>query len=106
MACDYINKNFENKIMISEVADMVGMANSSFCHFFKKRTGKSFVDYLNDVRIGHASLQLIETTKTISEVCYNSGFNNVSNFNRFFKAKKGLTPTDFRAFNQQQILKY
>lgn len=106
IACEYINKNYENKIMISEVAVLVGMANSSFCHFFKKRTGKSFVDYLNDVRIGHAALQLIETTKTISEVCYNSGFNNVSNFNRFFKSKKGLTPTDFRTFNQQQILKY
>ena len=106
LACDYINKNYQNKIMINDLADLIGMTNSSFCHFFKKRTRKSFVDYLNEVRIGHASVQLIETTKTISEVCFNSGFNNISNFNRFFKAKKGLTPTDFRTFNQQQIMKY
>jgi AraC-like DNA-binding protein len=106
MACDYINKNYVNKIMISEVADKVGMTNSSFCHFFKKRTGKSFVEYLNDVRIGHATLQLIETTKPITEVCFTSGFNNISNFNRFFKGRKGITPSDFRAFNQQQISNY
>jgi AraC-like DNA-binding protein/quercetin dioxygenase-like cupin family protein len=106
LACDYINKNFQNKIMINDLADLVGMTNSSFCHFFKKRTSKSFVDYLNEVRIGHASVQLMETTKTISEVCYNCGFNNVSNFNRIFRAKKGLTPSEFRKYNQQQIMKY
>lgn len=106
LVCDYINKNFQNKIMITDLADMIGMTNSSFCHFFKKRTGKSFVDYMNDVRIGHASVQLIDTTKTIGEVCYNCGFVNISNFNRTFKSKKGLTPTEFRSFNQQQIMKY
>jgi len=105
-ACDHINKNYQNKIMIVDLAKLIGMTNSSFCHFFKKRTGKSFVDYLNEVRIGHASIQLIETTKTISEVCYNCGFNNVSNFNRIFREKKNLTPSEFRKFNQQQIQKY
>jgi AraC-like DNA-binding protein len=106
LSCDYINRNFRNKIKIEDVAGIIGMTNSSFCHFFKKRTQKSFVDYLNEVRIGHAAVQLIETTKTISEVCYNCGFNNVSNFNRIFRSKKGLTPTEFRKFNQQQIMKY
>lgn len=106
LACDYINKNFEKKIKIEDISSLIGMTDSSFCHFFKKRTQKSFVDYLNEVRIGHASVQLIETTKTISEVCYNCGFNNVSNFNRIFRTKKGSTPTEFRKFNQQQIMKY
>lgn len=106
MATSYINKNYQNKIMISDVANLISMTNSSFCHFFKKRTRKSFVDYLNEVRIGHASVQLIETTKSISEVCYNCGFNNVSNFNRIFRTKKGQTPSEFRKFNQQQIMKY
>lgn len=106
MTCDYINKNFENKIMISDVANLINMTNSSFCHFFKKRTQKSFIDYLNEVRIGHASVQLIETTKTISEICYSCGFNNVSNFNRIFREKKMLTPSEFRNFNHQQIMKY
>lgn len=106
LTCDYINRNYQKKIMIEELANMIGMTNSSFCHFFKKRTRKSFIEYLNEVRIGHASVQLIETTKTISEVCYDCGFNNVSNFNRIFRIKKNLTPTEFRKFNQQQILKY
>lgn len=106
LSCDYINRNYHKKIKIEDVSVLAGMTNSSFCHFFKKRTQKSFIDYLNDVRIGHAAVQLIETTKTISEVCYNCGFNNVSNFNRIFLAKKGLTPTEFRKFNQQQIMKY
>ncbi len=106
MATSYINKNYQNKIMISDVANLISMTNSSFCHFFKKRTRKSFVDYLNEVRIGHASVQLIETTKSISEVCYNCGFNNVSNFNRIFRTKKRQTPSEFRKFNQQQIMKY
>lgn len=106
LACDYINKNYEKKIKIEDISTLIGMTDSSFCHFFKKRTQKSFIDYLNEVRIGHAAVQLIETTKTISEVCYNCGFNNVSNFNRIFRTKKGLTPTEFRKFNQQQIMKY
>jgi AraC-like DNA-binding protein len=105
-ATAYINHHYQEKIKISDIADLIGMTNSSFCHFFKKRTQKSFVEYLNEVRIGHASVQLIETTKTISEVCYDCGFNNVSNFNRIFKSKKGLTPSEFRKFNLQQIMKY
>jgi len=105
-ACEHINRNYQNKIMIEDLAKLIGMTNSSFCHFFKKRTNKSFVDYLNEVRIGHASVELIETTKTISEVCFNCGFNNVSNFNRIFREKKSLTPSEFRKFNQQQIMKF
>ncbi len=106
LACDYINRNYHKKIKIEDVSGLIGMTNSSFCHFFKKRTQKSFVDYLNEVRIGHAAVQLIETTKTISEVCYNCGFNNVSNFNRIFREKKNLTPSEFRKYNFQQITKY
>ena len=106
VACEYISKNYQNRIRIEDLANLIGMTNSSFCHFFKKRTNKSFVDYLNEVRIGHASVQLIETTKTISEVCYNCGFNNVSNFNRIFRDKKNFTPSEFRKYNQQQIMKF
>jgi len=106
LSCEYISKNYQNRIKIEDLANLIGMTNSSFCHFFKKRTNKSFVDYLNEVRIGHASVQLIETTKTISEVCYNCGFNNVSNFNRIFRDKKSLTPSEFRKYNQQQIMKF
>ncbi|WP_299664810.1 AraC family transcriptional regulator [uncultured Polaribacter sp.] len=106
LVCDYINKNFTEKITVSQIAKLVGMTNSSFCHFFKKRTGKSLVEYINDVRIGHTSVQLIESTKSISEICYSCGFNNLSNFNRVFKARKGRSPRDYRSFNNKQITKY
>lgn len=106
LACEFIHRNYQNKIRIDELAALTKMAVSSFSHFFKKRTGKSFLDYLNDVRVGHAAVKLIETTISISEVCYSCGFNNISNFNRLFKERKALTPSEFRKLNQQQILKY
>jgi len=67
-----------------------------FIRFFKQRTGISFIDNLLEVRLGHASRQLIDTTKSISEIAYNCGFNNISNFNRLFKKKKNCTPKEFR----------
>jgi AraC-like DNA-binding protein len=68
----------------------------SFSRFIKKRTGKSFVDFVNSHRIGIAAQELLETNKSISEICFECGFNNISNFNRIFKKKQGCTPGDFR----------
>jgi len=92
----YISANYQNKIRIDDVAALINMTNSSFCHFFKRRTQKSFVDFLNDMRVAEAARMLIETTHTISEISYNCGFNNISNFNRIFKKRKGITPSEFR----------
>ena len=63
---------------------------------FKKRTGKTFIDSLNEIRLGHASRMLIDTTNTIAEIAYKCGFNNISNFNRIFKRKKFCIPKEFR----------
>jgi transcriptional regulator GlxA family with amidase domain len=68
----------------------------AFSRFFKARTGKTFVDTLNEIRLGHASRFLIETTESITEVAYKCGFNNMSNFNRIFRKKKNCTPKEFR----------
>jgi AraC-like DNA-binding protein len=84
---EHVNNNF---------GQIAGMTEVSLSRFFKLRTGKTFVDTLNDIRLGHASRMLIETTQSINEIAYKCGFNNMSNFNRIFKKKKDSTPKEFR----------
>jgi AraC-like DNA-binding protein len=99
---EYIQQNIHQNIKIKEVADLVNMSETAFSHFFKKRTQRSFSDYITDLRAGHAARQLIETEKNISEIVYDCGYNNISNFNRIFKKKVGLTPSEFRS--QQRLI--
>lgn len=96
VAMDYLNANFDKQISLGEVAKLVNMAEVSFSRFFKQRTGMSFIDSLIEIRLGHASRMLIDTTQSVAEIAYNCGFNNLSNFNRTFKNKKNVTPTEFR----------
>ena len=95
-AFEYLNQNFDKAITLAEVSKLAGMTEVSFSRFFKNRSGKTFIDSLNDIRLGHASRMLIDTTHSISEIAYNCGFNNISNFNRIFKKKKGCTPKEFK----------
>jgi len=95
-AFQHMYDNFDRSISLSEVAKLVNMTEVSFSRFIKKRTGNTFIDSLNEIRLGHASKKLIETTHSISEISYHCGFNNISNFNRIFKKKKGCTPKAFR----------
>lgn len=93
---NYMLENYSRKISLSEVAELVGMTEVSFSRFFKKRTSRSFIDSLNEIRLGYATRMLIDTTTSIAEICFSCGFNNISNFNRIFKKKKGCTPKEFR----------
>jgi AraC-like DNA-binding protein len=93
---EHINNNFSQNITLSDASKIAGMTEVSLSRFFKLRTGKTFVDTLNDVRLGHASRMLIETTHSVNEIAYKCGFNNISNFNRIFKKKKDSTPKEFR----------
>ena len=92
----YLNNNFNEAITLGDAAKIAGMAQVSLSRFFKLRTGKTFIDTLNEVRLGHATRMLIDTTNSINEVAYKCGFNNMSNFNRIFKKKKDSTPKEFR----------
>ncbi len=92
----YINNNFSENITLGDAAKIAGMAEVSLSRFFKLRTGKTFIDTLTEVRLGHASRMLIDTTYSINEIAYKCGFNNMSNFNRIFKKKKDSTPKEFR----------
>ncbi|WEK38422.1 MAG: AraC family transcriptional regulator [Candidatus Pseudobacter hemicellulosilyticus] len=96
MVVDYINQHFHRNITLSEVAKMANMTDVSFSRFIKSRTGINFMDILLEARLGNAARMLIDSTQSISEIAYNCGFNNISNFNRLFKKKKGTTPKEFR----------
>jgi len=101
---DYLNKNFHKEVSLTEAARLAAMSEVAFSRFFKIRTGKTFIDTLNEVRLGHASRMLIETTQSVNEVAYRCGFNNMSNFNRIFKKKKNCTPKEFRLeFNSSGV---
>lgn len=97
MAYSYILKNYaRTDLKIGDVATLVNMTDSAFSHFFQKYAFRSFTQFLVDVRIGHACKLLIDTDETIGQVCYASGFNNLSNFNRLFKKYRNATPVAFR----------
>jgi AraC-like DNA-binding protein len=93
---DFINENFSRTIRLAEAAELVEMAETAFSRFFKAKTGITFVDYLNDIRLGHASRLLIDSTSPIAEIAQECGFTSLTNFNRIFKKRKGLVPKDFR----------
>lgn len=92
----YIADHYQEDIRLSILADMVGMTSVSFSRFFRLRTGKTFSDYIIDIRLGFATRLLVDSAHTIAEICYDCGFNNLSNFNRLFKRKKGCSPKEFR----------
>jgi AraC-like DNA-binding protein len=92
----HLNSNFDKNITLAEAAQLVSMSEVAFSRFFKVRTGKTFIDTLNEIRLGNASRMLIDTTQGINEIAFKCGFNNISNFNRIFKKKKDCTPKEFR----------
>jgi len=93
---EFIHTSFDKQISLGEAAKIASMTESAFSRFFKLRTGMTFIDCLTEVRLGHASRMLISTTKTIAEIAYSCGFNNISNFNRIFRKKKSCTPRELR----------
>ncbi len=93
---EYVQENFSRKITLKEIAELANMSTVSFNRFIKSRTGKTFVEYLNDTRISFATRWLIETDLSIGEIGYKCGFNNIANFNRVFKKQKKNTPSAFR----------
>jgi len=92
----FILKNFKNEIYIEEIADKLNMSAASFSRYFKHHTRKTFSNYVTEIRISHACRLLMEGNYSISEICYKSGFENLSNFYRHFKKHTGLIPKDYK----------
>lgn len=97
--CLFIQNNFYHKISLKEVADLIYLTESNFCKFFKKATGKTYSDYLNELRINEACRLLVQSEKTISQISFECGFETLSYFNRVFLNKKRITPTMYRNRN-------
>jgi AraC-like DNA-binding protein len=97
--CLFIQNNFQNKIYLKEVADIIYLTESNFCQFFKKATGKTYSDYLNEIRINEACRLLVQSEKTISQISYECGFETLSYFNRVFLKKKSITPSKYKTNN-------
>ncbi len=94
--CQHIQKNSTRIIDLETIASLIHLSPSAFCKFFKRATGKTFSDYVNDIRIGNACHVLTESDKAIGEVAYETGFESLTYFNRVFLKKKGITPRGFR----------
>ncbi len=94
--CDYIMKNFTSDLTLNQVSDIANMSPNVFCKFFKERTRKTFVNFLNEVRIGYACKLISSEQYNISEICYMSGFHNLSNFNRQFIKIVNKTPRQYK----------
>lgn len=89
---EYSIKNFRNKIQLEEIADVANISPNSFCRYFKTRTGKTYSQFLIELRVGHACKLLIENNQCIKRLCYESGFNNFSSFHKYFKTITGKSP--------------
>ena len=94
---DYLLKNFQNEITLYQISKIANMSPASFCRYFKERTSKTLITFLNEIRVGHACKLLIENKHmNISQICYDCGFNNLTNFNIQFKKIKKMSPVTYR----------
>ena len=93
---NYIDDHYKGDMSLEQLANHVGMTPTAFSRYFKLRTGKNLSEYIVDIRLGHAARLLVDTTDSVSEICWATGFNTLSNFNRLFLKRKGCTPTEFR----------
>ncbi len=96
----YVLSNFKDDLSVKDIAQKCNMNTAAFCRYFKKKTGKTFKDFMNEIRLGNAAGLLLKGDLTIAEVSFQSGFNNPSYFNRLFKRMNGITP---KAYQSQYI---
>lgn len=90
-----LHQNYTQDVKLDEIADLSGMNASAFCRYFKSKTGKSLVQYVNEQRIKFACRLLLEGKMTVTQICYECGFNSLSNFNRQFKVITNYTPSGY-----------
>ena len=101
----YIARHFHEEIRLDTLADMVGMTPVAFSRFFHQRTGRTLSEYIIEMRIDSAARMLIDSTRTVAEICYDCGFNTLSNFNRLFRKQRGCSPTEFREnFRKKKLI--
>ncbi len=100
---NYVNKHFKEQISLTEIADHASMTVPGFCRYFKKATGKTFTKMVNEYRVVHATKLLSESNKSITDICFECGFNNFSHFNKLFKEFTGKTALQYRKEMRRMI---
>jgi AraC-like DNA-binding protein len=100
---NFIMNNFQEDVSLEAVANIASMNPAAFCRYFKRVTQKSFVQFLNDIRIGYACKLLLDEKLTVSQICYESGFKNLSNFNKQFKLATNKTPQNYKLQHQNNL---
>lgn len=93
---EYIMSNYLQEISLSEVASVACMNEAAFCKYFKKRYNKTFIQVVSEIRISYACRELIKEDSNITEVCYQSGFNTISNFTKTFRKITGVSPREYK----------
>jgi AraC-like DNA-binding protein len=93
---EYALVHFKNPVNLATVASLANMSKTAFCRFFRKSTGKTYFDFLKEIRLGHACKLLQETDMTIQQVCFECGYESLSNFNRLFKRFLKTSPFKYR----------
>ena len=99
----YVIQNYNRPITLQDVAEKAQMSSTAFCRYFKKSTRHSLSGFIKEIRIGKACKMLTESSDSIQEISYGTGFNNISNFNRQFKELTGYTPSEYRKKNMEKI---
>jgi AraC-like DNA-binding protein len=94
--CELISRKFRERVTQKEAAQEARMSVPSFSRFFRRATNKTFPAFLNEVRISHATQLLLDTDRTVTEICYDAGFANLSNFNRQFLRLRKVPPREYR----------
>lgn len=102
---DYLMSEFRNPIRLEAIAALASMAPTAFCRYFKSRTNKTVISFVNELRVGYAHKLLMETPRTITDIAYECGFNNVSNFYRQFQAITGRSPLQYRREYEERLTK-
>ncbi len=103
---EYIENNFRKPIKLADAAHVARMSESAFSHYFKRNTGRNFVDHLADVRIDHAARMLYETALSVNDICGECGFTNTANFIRVFKKRRTMPPAQYREWVRGAVMKY
>lgn len=102
---DFISKNFTKQIKLWELAERAKMTENSFCRYFKKNTGKTLMQFIIEIRIGHACKLLLENELNMKQICFESGFQNLVSFHKYFKQQMGSTPLAYqKAYLQKKVL--
>lgn len=94
----YTIDNFRDPVTLSQVADIACMSVPAFCNYFKRSTKKTYIDFLNEIRVGYACTLLMETKKTVLDICFDSGYNTMANFHKQFLKIKRVTPLQYRKY--------